>query len=268
MKLLFSEYKSDYPNYIFPYAIWAIPDPKETPAKIFEYGFLPSNRDMTQYYLCRHIRIKLDNFRPSSENRRILRKCDGIEYKLLIRDQFEYTQDWRKFCKTYSDIKFGKDVLIFHRLDSLFNSRILTHVLIYYDSENAKEVGLVTLYIEEKSMVYYYYAFYDLNYYQRNLGMFMMTTAVNYFSQLKYESLYLGTCYSKNALYKTQFKGAQFFNGFRWSDNLKELKYMVERDQSPVKKHLLETEDFVDLFYENKFGQITNLSKFILPSSK
>ncbi len=268
MKLLFSEYKSDYSNYIFPYAIWAIPEQDETPAMIFSNGFLPSNRELILFYLCRQIRIKLNDFSLSSENRRILRKCDGIELKLLKRDQFEYSDYWREFCKTYADIKFGKDIMTYQRLDSLFNSKILTHVLVFTDPGNTKEVGLVTLYLEEKSMAYYYYAFYDLNYYQNNLGMFMMTSAVNYFAQLKFESIYLGTCYSKNALYKTQFGGAQFFNGFRWSDNLKELKYMVKRDQSPVKKHLLETEEFVNLFYENKFAEIVKVNGFILPSSK
>lgn len=261
MKLLFSEYKSDYSNYIFPYAIWAIPEQNESPAQIFNRGFLPGNRDMSRYYLCRQIRIKLNNFRISSENRRILRKCDGIEYKLLNRDQFEYSNQWREFCKTYADIKFGKDVMTHSRLDSLFQAKILTHVLIFIDSENNKEIGLVTLYLEEKSLAYYYYAFYALNYYHRNLGMYMMTSAVNYFKQEHFDFIFLGTCYSNNALYKTQFEGAEFFNGFQWSGNLKELKYMVKRDQSSVSKHLLETEEFIQLFYDNNFTKIMDGDK-------
>ena len=32
MKLLFSEQKSDYEHYQFPYAIWAVPETGETPA--------------------------------------------------------------------------------------------------------------------------------------------------------------------------------------------------------------------------------------------
>ena len=35
MKLLFSEQNSDYENYQFPYAIWAVPEAGETPADIF-----------------------------------------------------------------------------------------------------------------------------------------------------------------------------------------------------------------------------------------
>ena len=70
MKLLFSEYKSDYNNYIFPYAIWAIPEQKETPALIFNKGFLPSSAELGRFYMCRHLRVRLGQFTPSSENRR------------------------------------------------------------------------------------------------------------------------------------------------------------------------------------------------------
>ena len=264
MKLLFSEYKSDYARYIFPYAIWAIPEAHETPAKIFARGFLPSTRELDRFYMCRQVRVRLNKFSQSSENRRIFRKCDGIQLKLIPRKQFDYTEKWREFCKTYTDIKFGKDIMTYQRLDSLFNSKIITHLLLYNDSEISKEVGLATLYLEGKTMAYYYYAFYDLNYYPSNLGMFMMTSAVDYFAKLHYDYIYLGTCYSRNALYKTQFSGAEFFNGFRWSDNLKELKYLIQRDSSAVTQHLIETEEFQEKFYGANLERIVKASDFII----
>ena len=39
MKLLFSEHKSDYAHYLFPYAVWAFPESGETPADLFSHGF-------------------------------------------------------------------------------------------------------------------------------------------------------------------------------------------------------------------------------------
>lgn len=264
MKLLFSEYKSDYSNYIFPYAIWAIPDAHEKPSMIFDRGFLPTSRELDRFYMCRHVRIDLKKFSRSSENRRIFRKCDGIQFKLVPRNQFEYTQEWREFCKTYADIKFGKDIMTYPRLDSLFNSRIVTHLLLYTDRKADKEVGITTLYLEEKTMAFYYYAFYDLNYYPRNLGMFMMTSAVDNFAQLEFDYIYLGTCYSRNALYKTQFSGAEFFNGFRWSNNLKELKYLIQRDKSSVAQHLIETEEYREKFYEGNLEKIVEASDYVI----
>ncbi len=264
MKLLFSEYKSDYSNYIFPYAIWAVPETGETPSMIFARGFLPTSSNLERYYMCRHLRVDLKNFTSSSENRRIMRKCEGIQYRLVPRSQFDFNTQWRDFCKHYADIKFGNNVMTFDRLDNLFNSKIVSHLLIFTDTEKNKDIGLTTLFLEDKTFAYYYYAFYDLNYYTRNLGMFMMTSAVDYFSQMKYDFIYLGTCYSRNALYKTQFSGAEFFNGFQWAHNLEELKYLIKRDKYIVTQHLLETDEYHDNFYDGQLETIVQAGDFTL----
>ncbi len=262
MKLLFSEQNSDYENYQFPYAIWAFPESGETPADIFNAGFLPSSRNLDRFYLCRQVRVNLSKFKPSSENRRILRKGSGIELKLVPRDKFDFTPERRAFFKTYADIKFGKDVMSYERLDGLFGSPIISHLLVFNDAETGKEVGVATLYLEGKALAFYYYAFYDLNYYARNLGMFMMTSAVALFAGRGVKHLYLGSCYSESALYKTQFGGAEFFTGFRWSDNLKELKFILGRDKKDLRQHLLETEEYRDIFYQGTMENLTNTGGF------
>ncbi len=265
MKLLFSEYKSDYSNYIFPYAIWAIPDPGEKCAKIFAGGFLPASRNLDRFYMCRQVRVNLKLFKRSSENRRILRKGWGITFSLIPRDQFEFTRQRRKFFKNYADIKFGNDVMTHERLDSLFNSKIISHVLLFIDNETKQEVGTATLLLENHQLAYYYYAFYDLNYYQRNLGMYMMTAAVDFFAKQNFDFLYLGTCYSRNALYKTQFKGAEFFSGFCWSPNIHELKYLIEREKKVITKHLLETEEFLEKFYDGELKNVVKKGEYFFP---
>ncbi len=262
MKLLFSEQNSDYENYQFPYAIWAMPEDGETPADIFAAGFLPSSRYLDRFYLCRQVRVNLAKFKPSSENRRIMRKGAGIEGKLVPREKFDFTPERRDFFKTYADIKFGKDVMSYERLDALFAAPIISHLLVFTDVETGKEVGVATLYLEGKSLAFYYYAFYDLNYYARNLGMFMMTSAATLFAERGAKNLYLGTCYSDSALYKTQFAGAEFFTGFRWSDNLKELKYLLHRDQKELRQHLLETGEYRELFYQGKLEKLTEAGGF------
>lgn len=249
MRLLFSEAKSDYENYIFPYAIWAFPEGGEMPFQFFSHGFLPSSPNLDRFYLCRSVRVALADFTPTSENRRILRRCAGIEARLLPRGEFRYDDEWRSFCKEYADIRFGRDVMTFERLDRLFGSAITSHVLLYRDLRTGRDVGVVTLYYAPPEMAYYYYAFYDLTYYRRNLGMYMMTAAVQRFHEAGLRHLYLGSCYTRNALYKTQFRGAEFFTGFRWSRDLRELKYLIERDQRPLSRHLLETEGYLQRFY-------------------
>jgi arginyl-tRNA--protein-N-Asp/Glu arginylyltransferase len=262
MKVLFSEAKADYGHYIFPYAIWAFPESGETPGQLFNHGFLPSSRSLDRFYLCRQVRVDLKKFARSSENRRILRKGEGIEATLLPRAKFDYTPARREFFKTYADIKFGKDVMPYERLDLLFGSAITSHVMMFTDASSGREVGAVTLYLEPNHLAYYYYAFYDLNYYSRNLGMFMMTSAVAEFADRGFRYVYLGSCYLENALYKTQFGGAEFYNGVRWSDNLKELKYLIRRGKLDQTQHLLEVEEYRSTFYENEIAQIGAASVF------
>ena len=199
MKLLFSEQNSDYEHYQFPYAIWAVPEAGETPADIFNAGFLPSSRNLDRFYLCRQVRVNLAKFKPSSENRRILRKGDGHRRETRAARQIRLHagtppvfQDLRRH-----QIRQGRDdvraarraVRLAHHFAS---ARVHGH------ARPAKEIGVATLYLEGKALAFYYYAFYDLNYYARNLGMFMMTSAVALFAERGFKHLYLGTCYSQN----------------------------------------------------------------------
>ena len=262
MKLLFSEHKPDYGNYIFPYAIWAVPERGESPADLFNAGFLPSSRNLDRFYLCRQVRVNLARFEPSSENRRVLRKGAGIRMELVPRAEFDFTAERREFYKNYADIKFGKDTMNFARLDALFASPIISHLLVFTDEATGVEVGVATLYLQGGEMFYYYYAFYDLNYYARNLGMFMMTQAVTEFAGRGCKHAYLGTCYSDSAIYKTQFAGTEFFNGVRWSDSLKELKFILQRGQGDHRQHLLEDEEYWNSFAGADFRTLTEGSLF------
>jgi hypothetical protein len=92
--------------------------------------------------------------------------------------------------------------------------------------------------------------------------MFMMTSAAALFAERKCGHLYLGSCYSANALYKTQFTGAEFFNGVRWSASLKELKYLIERDKRDNPQHLLETEEYRELFFDGELEKLFAASEF------
>ncbi|HXP58992.1 MAG TPA: hypothetical protein VN829_00805 [Dongiaceae bacterium] len=262
MKLLFSEAAADCGHYVYPYAVWAFPEPGETPADLFNAGFLPSSRNLDRFYLCRQVRVALGEFRPSSENRRILRKGQGWGARLVPRAEFDYTPERRARYKTYADVKFGKEVMSCERLDALFQGRIISHLLLFTEAGTGAELGAATLYLEPPALAYYYYAFYDLSYFSRNLGMFMMTWAVAEFARRGFRFLYLGSCYRQSALYKTQFSGAQFFNGLRWSANLGELKYLIARGESEPAEHLLEVEEYRRSFCESGLPALAARSPF------
>ena len=262
MKLLFSEWKSDYATYTYPYVIWALPEAGETPADFFERGLLPAAPDLSRFYVCRNLRVVLAKFQPSSENRRILRKGQGIVSELIPRAAFDYSERKRAAWKAYADQRFGEDVMSFARLDRLMSSPVISHLLVFRDEATGAEVGTVLMHLEAPRVAYYYYAFFDLGGLSRNLGMFMMTATIEHFAKAGFRAVHLGTCYSERALYKTQFPGVEFFNGACWSANLDELKFMVRREQAAVTKHLFETPEFVETFWGGELKGLAEKSGF------
>jgi hypothetical protein len=259
MKLLFSESEADYGRYLYPYAIWALREEGETPADLFNAGFLPGARGLNQFGLCRNIRVDLKKFSPSSENRRILRKGEGIAMKLVPRAEFDFTDARKDFCLRYADVRYGQNVMPRERLELVFNSPLATHIMVFTDEKSGADIGFVVLYLEPPRVAFYRFSFFALDHPNRSLGLFLMTTAINYFQEQEYAHVYLGTCYSERARYKTQFVGVEFFNGFRWSQNLDELKFLLRREPQ---KHLLETEEFRAQFYEGNLEKISAGSAF------
>jgi len=259
MKVLFSEHQSNYSTYVYNYAIWAFPEEGESPADIMNQGFLPASLRLDRFYLCRNVRVDLTQFSSSSENRRIKRKGEGITCRLLKKEDFDFSESRRDFCHQYAKVKWGEGVMDYDRLDRVLASDVITDILVF--EEDGKEIGYVTMYTERKKAAYYYYSFYDLSHSFRSLGMFMMLSALDLFQAAEFTHIYLGTCYSKTALYKTQFAGLEFMNGRAWSSNIQELKFMVAREaEAKAEKHLLDTQEYVDEFYDGDLAKIARNS--------
>lgn len=264
MKLLFSEVRPDYTNYVFPYAVWAFPEADETPADILAAGFLPSTPDLRRFYLCRHTRVTLARFVASSENHRVLRKGEGLELSLRPVAECGLTPERREFCQRYAAVKFGPAGMTDERLTRVFTSGVTTHVLRATDpARGGAEVGLVTLYLEDPRAGFYYYAFYDLAHANRSLGLWLMTSAVVLLARRGVEHLYLGTCYSESARYKSQFAGFEFFTGLRWSADPAELKYLLARQSRPESPtHLLEEDAYRQSFGAADLSSLAAQSPF------
>ncbi len=227
MKLLFSETTPDYAHYVYPYVVWGFPEPGETPADAFSAGFLPAAPDLSRYYLVRQVRVPLAEWRPSSENRRLLRKAAGIRAELFPRAAFPDTPERRARWLAYAEARFGPGVMSAERLDGLMGGRVISHLLHFTAADTGAELGTVLMHLESPRVAYYYFSFYDLGHAERSLGMQLMTRAVEQFAAGGYTHLYLGTCVTAKALYKVQFEPMEFFNGFRWSRDMDELRHLV-----------------------------------------
>ena len=180
MKLLFSEAVPDYNNYVFPYAVWGFPENDETPADFLARGFLPSSKNLERFYLCRSVRVALREFKPSSENRRILRKGGSFRYAITPQPEFDFTPARKELCLQYAAQKFGEQVMTPARLDQLAAAPVTSHFMLFQDAAARRDIGMVLLFLQPSRLAQYYYAFYDLSYAPQNLGMFMMTSAVQH----------------------------------------------------------------------------------------
>src|SRR5512133_2632703 len=108
---------------------------------MFARGFLPSSRELDRFYMFRQLRVALKNFKVSSENRRVLRKGAGIKIDIVRRERCDDTNQRRDFCTRYADARFGNEVMSAERLDSLFNSKITSHLLVFTEEASGAELG-------------------------------------------------------------------------------------------------------------------------------
>lgn len=226
MKLLFFEFPANYGKYYFPYQVLLAREGSDDLSKIYSKGFLPFRSIKNLYYLCRSVRVDLGKFELSSENRRILKKTDIFKWKLVKLDRFDYTPGVQKTCKEWFNQKFGQGQISVAAIRKIFTAGIFTHVFVWeFDND---VVGQAIVFINN-DLVHYAHLFYNPRLAKSNLGVRMMLQAVIWSQENRKKFVYLGTCYTRSSLYKTEFSGLEFFNGFSWSDNIKELKYLIDR---------------------------------------
>lgn len=260
--MFFSEFRADYSQYHFPYQVWLLREEGDELEKIYDDGFLPIRSIPNVYYLSRNVRVVLDKFELSSENRRILKKTESFESDLIPLSEFTYTPEIQKFCKNYVEQKLGKGFFPAAAIKSIFTGKVFNYVFVFKEITTQKKVGYAVSFISE-NLLQYAHAFYDLEYLKDNLGARMILEAVTWADKSNKKYAYLGTCYEPSALYKTEFKGVEFFNGFRWSENLEELKKMVggfEEGGGYEGEYLLRNKEFLERFYQGDLTMV--LSKY------
>lgn len=268
MKLFFGEFRPNYSKYHFPYQVWLLREENDTVEKIYDNGFLPMRNKKDVYYLSRSVRVDLSKFELTSENRRILHKTGNFESDLLPLSEFDYSPIVQKMCKDYSEAKFGKGIFSSQGIKNIFTNTIYNYIFVFKEIETQENVGFAVCFAGNE-LIQYAHAFYAKQYMKENLGARMMLEAVNWAKKSNKRFIYLGTCYEQNALYKTEFKGVEFFNGFRWSDDLVELKELVGRESADVplggtmadkQEYLLKRKEFLQKYYDGDIGSL--MSKY------
>jgi len=253
VKLFFSEFKASYHKYHFPYQVWLLREGEDSWDEIYNAGFLPMRNIPGVFYLSRNVRVNLANFELSSENRRILNKSESFESRLVPLNEFDYNPKVQKLCKDYANERLG-GIFTSASIKSIFSGKVYSHVFVFNKKENKQEAGYAVVNVTNK-IVHYAHSFYDISFLPENLGARMMLEAVVWAKENSRNYVCLGTCYEKSSLYKTEYKGVEFFNGFGWSNNLDELKYLIKRENE---QYLIKDQEYLEKFHENDFHRILN----------
>ncbi len=230
MRLIFKEYTAADPkNYIYPYSVYGQMEEGDSVDDILTRGFLASRIGPGRFYLARGLRIDLENFELSSENRRIQRKTEYLvldSVHLPVQD-FDYTIG--KLAVTYYNQGVGAGGTKIFRpqtIKKLLTEGFFNKLLVYKDSDNDNTVGYCIA-LEGDNSLHYAYPFYDFEYKEKNAGMGMMLAAIVDAKNRGFGHVYLGTVYTKESLYKLQFAGLEYFDGQSWNGDMDELKEKI-----------------------------------------
>ncbi|MFH1601824.1 MAG: hypothetical protein ABIB61_02585 [Candidatus Shapirobacteria bacterium] len=223
MKFFFSETAHDYKSYYFPYQVWLLKEKDDDLAKIYESGFLPFRNKSNLFYLSRSCRVDLKNFSLSSENRRAIKKTGDFNFKIEKLANFDYQPRVQKLCKDWA--RTCRWRISTKSLKYLFGGQYFNYIFVW--KKDDEEIGFQIIFQNSK-LAHTGHVFYDANKAGKNLGMRMLIEASLWAKKEGKNYNYLGTCYDKGR-YKWNFNSLEFFNGFEWSLNDKEWKYLGQR---------------------------------------
>ena len=245
MKIFLSEYRHDYKTYTFGYTIYGLYESRMDLDLLYCQGFLPYTGnlkiDYDLFYKSRGLRIDLNNFSDTSENRRVNRKTETLQIQLTIHPIESFT-DWDayfEFANRYSEQRIGEDKMPTQRLEYITSRKYLTHILTF--TSNEKVVGYV-LAVLNHNLFHYWFGFYDTALLEKNIpiGKWMMWRCIHFAKESGCQYIYLGNGYLETSLYKTRdFKAIEFYDGNQWNKELDLLHSLCNQD-----KELRELDDF------------------------
>lgn len=174
----------------------------------------------------RSLRIGLFNFELNSENRRILRKTEGLNLEFKDLPLEDYSWEIHKMGKDFYSTKFGEDTMSASKIKEMFNDIEASNMNgVFVFEFEGKSIGYCLTY-SNSQILHYAYPFYDLEFAEDNpnIGLGMMIRAINWSKENGKEYIYLGSVVDESSKYKLQFSGLEWFDGDGWSIDIEKLK--------------------------------------------
>lgn len=239
MKIFFSENRVDYSTYTFDYAIYCLKESQAELSEIYEKGFLPYTGNLgingDIFYLARSLRVDLDRFEDTSENRRVNRLVESLNITLEVIKKTDFDLNDTEFVnlsQEYISQRIGDDNMSWERWQYILSRETGTHIFKF--SIEGKLVGFVFAVLEGE-MLHYWFAFFNTEYMRsHSLGKWLMWRVIKWGKENALKHVYLGTAYKQSALYKIRdHKGLEYFDGYRWNKDVERLKNLCKNDLEP-----------------------------------
>lgn len=232
MKIIVSEFGHSYETYSFAYSLYAQRENGDTLATIYEKGFLPysgSKNIKDIFYMARGTRAYIKDWKPTSENRRVLRMFDGMfEKKIKTVSEIRNDETFFTLSLSYFNLAHG-NVMPRERLELILDMNLVSSV-IEYVQDGVPQAYL--LLVEDAVMSHYWFSFYREEYVKTSLGMWLALDHIRDLSASGKSYFYFGTCYAEKALYKTNVEPLEFWDGAKWVHDTKRLKELCRSDNS------------------------------------
>ena len=189
-------------------------------SEMYDAGFVFTRVGKGVMHQTRSVRIDLKKFNLTSENRRILRKGESINLKKNAIPYSDYSWEIGKIAKDFYDKKSG----------GAFSANKIRELITTPDNFNTlfsfSDTGFAICYFNKK-ILHYCYPFYDLEKSEKDMGLIMMTKAIENAKEEGLRYVYLGSLQRPTDVYKLQFEGLEWFDGKVWRNDLEKVKSLL-----------------------------------------
>lgn len=199
---------------------------------MYDQGFVFTRRGKGAMDQTRSVRIDLNTFEPTSENRRILNINKNLSISPANIPYVGYHWSIGKTAQDFYLAKFGKRIFSANKIKELLTNRELSNfnTLIKYQDIDTGYKGYAICY-ENNFILHYSYPFYTGDAtvpHTPSIGMGMMLKAIEYAKNKGKKYIYLGSAQRPTDTYKLQFKGVEWFDGSIWQDDMDMLKKILK----------------------------------------
>ena len=180
----------------------------------------------------RSARIDLSRFEMSSENRRILKKTEGIDLQAIKLPMKEYDFSIGKLAKDFYATKFGSSIMSAQKVKEMLVDTDKSNFNCLLEYKNVGTFIGATISYKNESILHYSYPFYDLKDTQKDTGLGMMIRAIMFAKESGLKYIYLGSLQRPSDTYKLQFAGLEWFDGGstgtgKWSSDTEKVKEIL-----------------------------------------